>query len=128
MQLLSHCAQTNSDRPFYTGMARLCKEFHKRTDGLEPLNVLVMTQVTEIISTWQSLGSADAGEFLFYMLNGMHEECKWKAKSGSAEGQPGAEDGGCAQVRAAGVHEDSPIVRIFGGLIRSSVRSQSATA
>jgi ubiquitin carboxyl-terminal hydrolase 10 len=32
------------------------------------------------------------------------------------------------EVRSAGVHEDSPIVRIFGGQIRSSLRSKSSKA
>merc|ERR1740117_895267 len=32
------------------------------------------------------------------------------------------------EIRSSGVHEDSPINRIFGGLVRSAVRSQNATA
>lgn len=142
MQLLSHCAPGDPERPFYTGMVRLCKEFHSRKPDshVEAFNVLQLPQVKDIISTWQSIGAQqDAGEFLFYMLNGMHEECKWKvlpseptaALPGLAAQETGAvegEDWSQADVRSAGVHEDSPILRIFGGLIRSSVRSQSAKA
>jgi len=137
MQLLSHCAQNDTDRPFYTGMVRLCREFHGRKDPNEPCNVLFIPQVMEIISRWRSIGAQqDAGEFLFYMLNGMHEECKWKsvAPGETTPEAEGDEDGhgeavsGEAEVRSAGVHEDSPVVRIFGGLIRSSVRSKNAKA
>mmetsp|Transcript_40139 Transcript_40139/g.72693 ORF Transcript_40139/g.72693 Transcript_40139/m.72693 type:complete len:607 (+) Transcript_40139:109-1929(+) len=143
MQLLSHCATNDPDRPFYTGMVRLCREFHSRKETSsisEPCNVLAMQQVSSIISRWQSIGAQqDAGEFLFYMLNGMHEECKWKgANSGEkptegndSEGDDWAEVGKCnrkVDVRSAGVHEDSPVVRIFGGLLRSSVRSKNAKA
>lgn len=162
MQLLSHCAGSglDPDRAFYSGMVKLCKEFHRKKDA-EPVNVLLLPEVKEIINTWQSIGAQqDAGEFLFYMLNGMHEECKWKvvpsehaqSSSGTAEGNSnvasdcGGSGGGTGtaadcddwaqmggvnnqrrvEVRSAGVPEDSPIVRIFGGLIRSSVRSKSA--
>ncbi|CAE8732063.1 unnamed protein product [Polarella glacialis] len=143
LPLLSHCATNDPDRPFYTGMVRLCREFHSRKETSsisEPCNVLAMQQVSSIISRWQSIGAQqDAGEFLFYMLNGMHEECKWKgANSGEkptegndSEGDDWAEVGKCnrkVDVRSAGVHEDSPVVRIFGGLLRSSVRSKNAKA
>jgi len=147
MQLLSHCAQSDPDRPFYTGMVRVCKEFHsKRPDAhMDAFNVLQLPQVKEIISTWQSIGAQqDAGEFLFYMLNGMHEECKWKvlpfessqslrdamelvSHDGSNHGHVDDESQK-AEVRSAGVQEDSPILRIFGGLIRSSLRSKNASA
>eukprot|EP00441_Pelagodinium_beii_P016023 CAMPEP_0197678862 /NCGR_PEP_ID=MMETSP1338-20131121/90730_1 /TAXON_ID=43686 ORGANISM="Pelagodinium beii, Strain RCC1491" /NCGR_SAMPLE_ID=MMETSP1338 /ASSEMBLY_ACC=CAM_ASM_000754 /LENGTH=504 /DNA_ID=CAMNT_0043259847 /DNA_START=36 /DNA_END=1547 /DNA_ORIENTATION=+ len=136
MQLLSHCAPNDQDRPFYTGMVRLCREFHGKSHN-DPCNVLAMPQVMEIISRWRSIGAQqDAGEFLFYMLNGMHEECKWKSSSSSAgkvasaasaDGDD-AEEGGAAEVQLAGVHEESPIARIFGGLMRSSVRSKSSKA
>lgn len=141
MQLLSHCAPSDPDRPFYTGMVRLCKEFHNKkpdTHG-DVFNVLLLPQVKDIINTWQSIGAQqDAGEFLFYMLNGMHEECKWKvspsepspSSSSTADGSSADDDWAQVgkhnrkvEVRSAGVHEDSPIVRIFGGLIRSSVWS-----
>mmetsp|Transcript_39871 Transcript_39871/g.112935 ORF Transcript_39871/g.112935 Transcript_39871/m.112935 type:complete len:345 (+) Transcript_39871:629-1663(+) len=155
MQLLSNCAQSDLERPFYTGMVRLCKEFHSKKQKTEALNVLRLPQVKEIISAWQALGAQqDAGEFLFYMLNGMHEECKWKVLppepsspsapprrrgSSGASGEEGASGGGgCGgsawdgggevEVRSAGCHEDSPINRIFGGLIQSSLRSVSTGA
>jgi len=148
MQLLSHCAQNDSDRPFYTGMVRLCKEFHSRRPKPDAINVLQLPQVKELISMWQSIGAQqDAGEFLFYMLNGMHEECKWKVlppepsspsapgrrkSSGGSGGEAGSgensEEDAEVEVRSAGVHEDSPIVRIFGGLIQSSLRSSSSKA
>lgn len=142
MQLLSHCAN-DSDRPFYTGMQKLCKEFHNpggKVHGGEPCNVLALPQVKELISMWQKIGAQqDAGEFLFYMLNGMHEECKWTADTSTeATAESGSEDDNAwaqvakgkrkVEVRSAGCHEDSPIVRIFGGLLRSSVRSKSAKA
>mmetsp|Transcript_8795 Transcript_8795/g.19331 ORF Transcript_8795/g.19331 Transcript_8795/m.19331 type:complete len:761 (+) Transcript_8795:124-2406(+) len=142
MQLLSHCSPTDVERPFYTGMTRLCKEFHN-AKIIDACNVLNMPQVKDIISTWQSIGAQqDAGEFLFYMLNGMHEECKWKvlptepsssnAESRGTDGEDWSQVGNGAsrkvEVRSAGVHEDSPIVRIFGGLLRSSVRSKNAKA
>uniref|UniRef100_A0A7S3TEM5 ubiquitinyl hydrolase 1 n=1 Tax=Strombidinopsis acuminata TaxID=141414 RepID=A0A7S3TEM5_9SPIT len=136
MQLLSHCAQSDPERPFYTGMVRLCKEFHSRkSDANDLCNVLQLPQVKEIISTWQSIGAQqDAGEFLFYMLNGMHDECKWRSKSSSssAPASKNGEDGDAdkderkaVEVRSGSVDEDSPVVRIFGGQVRSSVRSKS---
>merc|ERR1719240_706192 len=74
-------------------MVRLCKEFHNRKDaaGGEPLNVLLLPQVKDIISTWQDESGAqqDAGEFLLYMLNGMHEECKWKPQPASSSASGG---------------------------------------
>jgi len=103
-------------------MVKLCKEFHSRKPDFhgDAFNVLLLPQVKDIISKWQSIGAQqDAGEFLFYMLNGMHEECKWKVvKNGSL----GLADS------STNVHEDSPIVRIFGGLMRSSVRLKNSTA
>jgi len=133
-----------------------------------PFNVLLMPQVKEIISRWQAIGAQqDAGEFLFYMLDGMHEECKWKTPcpepistlsplnpalpspeaspapaslpnpedgtgaSSSSRGRAGSDDWASGkhrrvEIRSAGVHEDSPINRIFGGLVRSAVRSKGA--
>lgn len=134
MQLLSHCSQNDPDRPFYNGMVRLCREFHGRKDSHanDSCNVLAMPQVMEIISRWRAIGAQqDAGEFLFYMLNGMHEECKWTARSPTAQPAPSNAEGRGDdedEVRSAGVHEDSPVVRIFGGLIRSSLRSKNAKA
>jgi len=161
MQLLSHCASSDNLRPFYCGMQKLCKAFHSKPDPNEgAFNVLMMPQVTEIINRWQSIGAQqDAGEFLFYMLEGMHEECKWKVAAPEPEhvsspaGGPASEhaapppeayigdpaDASQAddvpkvgkrkiEIRSSGVHEDSPINRIFGGLVRSAVRSQNATA
>jgi ubiquitin C-terminal hydrolase len=142
MQLLSHCGP-DTERPFYSGMVRLCKEFHSRkTDShAEALNVLNLPQVKRIISTWQQLGAQqDAGEFLFHLLNGLHEECKWKSvpeeglsTSDEGAGADAAGDGDVANqvrpdVRAAGEHEDSPIFRIFGGIIRSSVQEKNKKA
>lgn len=141
MQLLSHCT-ADADRPFYTGMIKLCKEFHSRKPSEisnEALNVLGLTQVKKIISTWQQLGAQqDAGEFLFHLLNGLHEESKWKTipddgLSPKERGGNGAWGGQAKQdeghdVRSAGEHEDSPIFRIFGGIIRSSVQTKNAKA
>jgi len=74
---------------------------------------------------------------MFYILNGMHDECKWKA----TESVPGAttetsEDSWAevgkgnkkVEVRSSGLKEDSPIQRIFGGTIRSVVRGKNAKA
>ena len=39
------------------------------------LNALTIPQVKNVITSWQKFGmQQDAGEFLFYILNGMHEE------------------------------------------------------
>lgn len=148
MQLLSHCA-ADPDRPFYTGMHKLCKEFHSRkpAETNEALNVLALPQVKRIISTWQQLGAQqDAGEFLFHLLNGLHEECKWKtlpeegcrnSEDGSNVDEGGGEDAAKStkegdqvrpDVRSAGEHEDSPITRIFGGISRQSVQTRNAKA
>eukprot|EP00928_Gymnodinium_smaydae_P061596 TRINITY_DN4563_c0_g1_i1.p1 TRINITY_DN4563_c0_g1~~TRINITY_DN4563_c0_g1_i1.p1 ORF type:complete len:647 (+),score=132.47 TRINITY_DN4563_c0_g1_i1:93-1943(+) len=124
MQLLSKCAR-NHNRTFYTGMFGLCKDFHVRGKDQEPCNVLLFPQVQEIISNFQSTGAQqDAGEFLFYVLDGMHEECKWKVPDTSREvskDSTSGEQGETDQVRS-GANEDSPINRIFGGLLESSVR------
>merc|ERR1711957_995056 len=89
----------------------------------------------EIITRWRGMGAQqDAGEFLFYMLNGMHEECKWDVRSAPSSTKADSKDDDEAdpkqqdEVRSAGVQEDSPVVRIFGGLIRSSLRSKNAKA
>jgi len=156
--LLRRCEPSDVDRPFYTCLARICREFHcRKPDGTPPqgpLHVLGLPQVKDIISRWQRLGvQQDAGEFLFYLLNGMHEECKWSLPGSGAGSEGGAsvpdtsgtgadssEDGGNewahlvktsqrrAETRSAGLHEDSPIIRIFGGQIRSVVRSRGAKA
>jgi len=150
MQLLSHCAAYDPERPFYTCLHKLCREFHsqRHADANQAFNVLALPQVKAIISTWQSIGAQqDAGEFLFYMLNGLHEECKWNVTLAEAQladaadggvGDASAEAGSMngktlqrsitAEIRAAGAQEDSPIARIFGGMIRSSVRAKSSKA
>jgi ubiquitin C-terminal hydrolase len=115
----------------------------------EALNVLLIPQMKTIISSWQKFGAQqDASEFLFYMLNGMHEETRWGSASGpsaqpeveasaSAEQQdaPSEENAWShlvktsrrqAEERTAGLHEDSPITRIFGGVMQSAVRTKGA--
>jgi ubiquitin C-terminal hydrolase len=135
MQLLSHCAGNDPDRPFYSCMVRLCKEFHGRVKDGEALNVLHLPQVKNIISSWQAIGAQqDAGEFLFHILNGMHEECKWKAclatplEATADENSFKDSTSHSVEVRASGGQEDSPIRRLFGGLVRSSVRTDHAKA
>jgi ubiquitin C-terminal hydrolase len=127
-------------------MHRLCKEFHnKKSDAhAEALNVLGLPQVKRIISTWSHTAGAqqDAGEFLFHMLNGLHDECKWKLEENATAAQDEATedvDGDAVRatkegeqvrpdVRSAGDHEDSPIFRIFGGITRSSTQVRNTKA
>lgn len=152
--VLRRCALLDPSRPFLSCLVSLCREFHTRgadTHG-EIFNPLVVPQVLDVITTWQKLGAQqDAGEFLFYVLDGAHNECKWavpsvveEEKSGSAAAaaadtaSEAIGGGGWAQLvktsrrqvetRAAGLQEDSPIMRIFGGLIQSAVRAKSAKA
>lgn len=151
MQLLSFCSPHDGERPFYTCLVKLCREFHSRkseSNG-DALNVLALPEVRDIISEWRSIGAQqDAGEFLFYMLSGMHEECKWKVSSDPSLSSPPARQVSCdsttsdddwaalgrrrkvseEEIRSAGLLEDSPIVRIFGGMIRSSVRMKASRA
>lgn len=127
---------------------KLFKEFHVRkpsthADGV--INALAMPEVRDIICRWQRLGAQqDAGEFLFYLINGMHDECKWKLPESSAcvsdEPSQASDDGAVhwldvvktsrrrVEERLAGMHEDSPIGRIFGGVMRSVVRAKAAKA
>mmetsp|Transcript_46944 Transcript_46944/g.102075 ORF Transcript_46944/g.102075 Transcript_46944/m.102075 type:complete len:523 (+) Transcript_46944:92-1660(+) len=155
--LLRHCAPGDPEKPFLACMFALCKEFHSRGQDAhgEVLNPLALAQVRNIVCRWQRLGAQqDAGEFLFYVLNGMHEECRWvlqppstaspgtaaeggaEAEAAGAEASEANDVGGWAHVvktsrrpaetRAAGWHEDSPILRIFGGLVQSTVRAKGA--
>ena len=84
-----------------------------------------------VLEAWQSIGSQqDAGEFLLYLLNGMHEECKWEPQSavGSASEAGDLAQAGTGskkeEVHQSGGREDSPIQRIFGGEYRSTVKSK----
>jgi ubiquitin carboxyl-terminal hydrolase 10 len=67
----------------------------------------------------------------------MHDECKWQVSS--SEDEAGEQE--CSdwshlvknssrkvESRSAGLQEDSPIARIFGGVMRSIVRSRGAKA
>lgn len=154
MQLLSNCTQ-DAERPFTTMLVRVCQEFHdkknrqqsqKQQNGSlagDTFDVSTLGPVKDILDTWQAVGTyqfgsqQDAGEFMFYILNGMHEECKWKA----TESVPGAaaetskdswaevgKGNKKVEVRSSGLKEDSPIQRIFGGTIRSVVRGKNAKA
>jgi ubiquitin carboxyl-terminal hydrolase 10 len=103
------------------------------------VNVLIF--LGEIVEMWNSIGSQqDAGEFLLYMLVGVHEECKWKL-------EPLKEDESTSQskktpdqwsqiigkgnkekkveVRQSGELEDSFIQRIFGGMTKSTVKTKA---
>eukprot|EP00928_Gymnodinium_smaydae_P045208 TRINITY_DN3015_c0_g1_i4.p1 TRINITY_DN3015_c0_g1~~TRINITY_DN3015_c0_g1_i4.p1 ORF type:complete len:536 (-),score=113.11 TRINITY_DN3015_c0_g1_i4:74-1645(-) len=149
MWFLRRCGERDSQRPFLSCLVSLCKEFHTRkadAHGGDVFNALMIPQVKHVITSWQRNFGAqqDAGEFLFYLLNGMHEESKWV--SAASVGAAAATDGGAGdsgggawaqlvktsrrqvESRAAGLHEDSPIVRIFGGLLQSAVRSRGAKA
>lgn len=44
------------------------------------------TQLKSVISKWRKVGSQqDAGEFLFYFLQNVHEEAKWVRVGGSLD-------------------------------------------
>jgi ubiquitin C-terminal hydrolase len=134
MKLLSHC-QVQEDKPFYSGLHNLCRVFHSNPKSQQDVNVLLY--LGEIVETWNSIGSQqDAGEFLLYMLNGVHEECKWKLdpiKEDEATVQnkmPGqwstqGPKNKKVEVRQSGELEDSFIQRIFGGMTRSTVKTKS---
>eukprot|EP00397_Hematodinium_sp_SG-2012_P015643 GEMP01015935.1.p1 GENE.GEMP01015935.1~~GEMP01015935.1.p1 ORF type:complete len:518 (+),score=126.17 GEMP01015935.1:92-1645(+) len=151
MQLLSNCSQ-DPERPFTTMLWRVCKEFNdpknrgaapaNGTAG-EPFSVIMLGPVNDILNTWQTFGTQqDAGEFMFYILNGTHDECKWKAnevlptieRKMSSETDDGAnwnevgKSNRKVEVRSSGLKEDSPIQRIFGGVLRSVVRGKNAKA
>jgi ubiquitin C-terminal hydrolase len=131
MKLLSHC-QDQEDKPFYSGLHQLCRVFHgPRAADARDVNVLIY--LGEIVETWSSIGSQqDAGEFFLYMLNGLHEECKWKEDKAKEEQKL---PGGWSQmgkqnrekkveVRQSGELEDSFIQRIFGGMTQSTVKTK----
>lgn len=150
--VLRRCPVEDPRRPIFSCLVTLCKEFHTRKPSAngDLLNMLAISQVKNVVASWQRLGAQqDAGEFLFYLLGLLHDECKWKVHvpsstpDGGAGEEQGAEEAGEEQVasawahvvrthkracetRSAGLHEDSPITRIFGGLLESSVRSQGA--
>jgi len=156
MQLLWNCSADPDNRPFTTMLWRVCKEFNdirNRTAQQnsaasgEPFSVILLGPVKEILDTWQTYGAQqDAGEFMFYILNGMHEETKWKTSealptierktSSDSDHRNDAnsnwnEVGKCnrkVEVRCSGLKEDSPIQRICGGVMRSVVRGKNAKA
>jgi len=148
MWILRRCNANNPCRPATSALVSLCKEFHTRKPDShgEVLNILIVPQVRDMIASWQRLGAQqDAGEFLFYLLNVLHEESKWKVHAPQTEAieetaEDDADEGLSAwahvvktsrrrvDMRSAGLHEDSPITRIFGGLIESAVRARSAKA
>lgn len=90
----------------------------------------VISYLGEIIETWQSIGSQqDAGEFLMYILNGMHEECKEPQPAALDQSDDWSQMGKSnkkVEVRQSGDAEDSPIMRIFGGMTKTTVRSAKA--
>eukprot|EP00929_Paragymnodinium_shiwhaense_P034920 TRINITY_DN18951_c0_g1_i1.p1 TRINITY_DN18951_c0_g1~~TRINITY_DN18951_c0_g1_i1.p1 ORF type:complete len:634 (-),score=141.81 TRINITY_DN18951_c0_g1_i1:77-1978(-) len=165
MQFLSLCDGNDTSRPFHSGMVRLCKEFYRSKKDVRdmPINILELPFVKEVVHEWLiddrngGVGRMqDAGEFLFHVLDSMHEENKWKAAditmptlpcegggsseapregaaSGGSRSRIGSEDiaqvgksSNAAEIRSVGMGEDSPVYRIFGGLVRSSVRSKGA--
>eukprot|EP00931_Biecheleriopsis_adriatica_P088249 TRINITY_DN62612_c0_g1_i1.p1 TRINITY_DN62612_c0_g1~~TRINITY_DN62612_c0_g1_i1.p1 ORF type:complete len:470 (-),score=98.94 TRINITY_DN62612_c0_g1_i1:108-1517(-) len=142
---LRQSSPLDSRRPFCNCLFKLFKEFHTAkpdASGSGCLNALAMPELRDVISRWQRLGAQqDAGEFLLYLLNGMHDECKWKvANSETPETQVAAEPDdsdwshlvkyNCRRMesRSAGLQEDSPIARIFGGVVRSLVRTKGTKA
>merc|ERR1719331_101484 len=132
MKLLSHC-QVQEDKPFYSGLYHLCRVFHQPGKSQD---VNVLKYLGEIVETWNSIGSQqDAGEFLLYMLNGVHEECKWEAVKEDEAQDKNKPSGSWSQigpkskerkveVRQSGELEDSFIQRIFGGMTRSTVKTK----
>merc|ERR1719187_252536 len=88
-------------------LVRVCKEFHKKAQSQpncsgDAFNVISLAPVKEILDRWQTFGAQqDAGEFLFYILNGMHEECKWKTNDismGNSHSDYKESDNGWAEV------------------------------
>jgi ubiquitin C-terminal hydrolase len=141
MWIFRQCNATDRTRPFHACMLSLAKQFHGVQNVSGPVEALAMQQVKDVVSRWQKLGAQqDAGEFLFYLLNGLHEECKWclPEPEVTEEAKDGGEDGagGWAhlvktskrreETRSAGLREDSPIFRVFGGILRSTVREKSS--
>mmetsp|Transcript_59901 Transcript_59901/g.194153 ORF Transcript_59901/g.194153 Transcript_59901/m.194153 type:complete len:576 (-) Transcript_59901:157-1884(-) len=148
MWILRRCSADDPRRPVFSCMVSLCKEFHTRKPDShgDVLNLLVMNQVKEVVASWQRLGAQqDAGEFLFWLLSQMHDESKWKVHvpadpAEGAAGEAGEEDDvapsawatlvrtsrRAVETRSAGLHEDSPITRTFGGLTQSAVRTKGA--
>lgn len=141
--LLRHCAPNDELRPVYTCLWNMCNEFHTRKLGGPPLSMLPM--MGRILSRWQQLGAQqDAGEFLFYILSSLHEECKWKIpiiQSTMPTDKPSTSEEKVAgwlhvvktstrlsEERTAGMQEDSPVARVFGGVMRSIVRTRGAQA
>ncbi|CBZ50038.1 putative ubiquitin carboxyl-terminal hydrolase [Neospora caninum Liverpool] len=73
---------------------------------------------------------ADASEFLLFLINGLHDECKWTRgpSAGFAESSAAQNgDDGFVEVgkknkkikpRVVGSEEDSLVYRLFGGLLR----------
>mmetsp|Transcript_55794 Transcript_55794/g.103235 ORF Transcript_55794/g.103235 Transcript_55794/m.103235 type:complete len:460 (-) Transcript_55794:121-1500(-) len=142
MQLLRQCSRADEDRPFYSGMNCICREFHRtREHEATFVNPLMLPPVQHIVASWQKLGvQQDAAEFLMYLLNGMHEECKWTPAENNVEPEKSEPENGDdspveshwaelvknnqrrRDCRLAGLQEDSPIMRIFGGMLQSIVR------
>lgn len=155
MWILSKCSLKDGKKPFYSCLANICREFHSRKPEAgaaaasavsAPVNSLALPYTKELLSRWRGLGSQqDAGEFLFYLLGGLHDECKWRPPAAAGAAVDAQEEAAPeepsndwallvktnqrrAETRTAGLHEDSPIARIFGAVIRSIVRTRGAKA
>lgn len=154
MWILRRCGTSDPRRPVLGSLVSLCKEFHTRKPDAhgDVLNLFLLPQVKETIASWQKFGAQqDAGEFLYYLLAALHDESRWKVHEPVVDndvgipeeetcvaGSEGSKPSAWAHVvktsrrqvetRTAGLHEDSPIIRIFGGLLQSAVRSKSAKA
>ena len=94
----------------------------------DPINVLDYLSST-ILDKWcETFGTQqDACEFLFYLLDGLHEECKWKldqkldkAISDATEWSQVGKNSKAVETQHTGNLDDSPIQRIFGFTNRSS--------
>jgi ubiquitin carboxyl-terminal hydrolase 10 len=105
------------EKPFYTALLDCIRAFETPTKRREGREVRALDYFEDLVGKWQSLGTQqDAAEFLLYLLDGVHEECKWTAD----EIENGTETG---EVTKSGLPEDSPVLRIFGGVTKSTVVS-----
>jgi ubiquitin C-terminal hydrolase len=90
--------------PVHAEMYRLLKQFYasRSTAAVDPA-----VHCKELLAAWGKArverGQEDAGEFLMWIFDALHEECKWRPPGGLAG------------------EEESPLTRCFGGRVKSTV-------